>query len=88
MSQSLRKFGAWNEIEQLEYYIRRYQNAIAVIQRTNYIPSSIAGFKSALPGAAAKQSDILRHAKKITPLKKRLRKLTGRCSPLVPKWPR
>ena len=88
MSQIVQRFGAWNEIEKLEYYIRRYQNSIVVIQRTNYIPSSAVGFKSALPGAEAKQEDILRHAKKIVPLKKRLYELTGRCSPLSPKWPR
>ena len=88
MSKIVRRLGAWNEIEKLEYYIRRYQNAIAVIQRTNYIPSSAAGFKSALPGAAAKQKDILRYAREITPLKKKLYEIAGRCSPLSPKWPK
>ena len=88
MSQIVRKFGAWNEVEQLEYYIRRYQNAIVVIQRTSYIPSSIAGFASALPGEKVKREDILRYARKVTALKKQLYVLTGRCSPSTPKWPR
>ena len=88
MSQIVQRFGVWDEIEKLEYYIRRYQNAIVVIQRTNYIPSSAAGFKSALPGAAAKQKDILRYARKIIPFKKRLYDLTGRGSPSSPKWPK
>ncbi len=84
----MKRLGAWSEIEKIEYYIRRYQNAIVVIQRTNYIPSSAVGFISALPGAEAKQKDILRHAEKIIPLKKRLCALTGRCSPSIPKWPK
>ena len=88
MSRILRKLGAWTEVERLEYYIRRYQNAIVVIQRTNYIPTSKFGDRSALPGEQAKQDDILRHARKITLLKKQLYVLTGRCSPSTPKWPK
>lgn len=88
MSQVVQRFGAWTEAEKLEYYIRRYQNAIAVIQKTNYIPNSPAGFQSALPGAEAKQKDILRHAEKITSLKRQLYALTGRCSPFTPRWPK
>ncbi len=88
MSRSVRRFGAWTEEERLEYYIRRYQNAIVVIQRTNYIPSSKFGDRSALPGEQAKQDDILRYARKVTLLKKQLYVLTGRCSPLTPKWPK
>jgi len=88
VSKRIGRLGATREDEQLEYFIRRYQNAIAVIQRTNYIPSSPVGFKSALPGEEAKQEDILRFARKIIPLKKRLYELTGRCSPLSPKWPK
>lgn len=84
----MKRLGALSEIEKIGYYIRRYQNAIVVIQRTNYIPSSALGFKSALPGAKAKQKDILRHAEKIIQLKKRLCNLTGRCSPSTPKWPK
>lgn len=88
MSKRIGRLGATREDEQLEYFIRRYQNAIAVIQRTNYIPSSPVGFKSACPGEAAKQKDILCFARKIISLKKKLYALTGRCSPQSPKWPR
>ena len=41
----------------------------------------------ALGGEAGKRADILEYANKIIELKKRLYKLTGRCSPLCPKWP-
>jgi hypothetical protein len=79
--------GPLREDRKIEYDIRRYQNAISMIQRTNYTPAQIAGFKSALPGEKVKKEHILEYAFKIIDLKKRLYELTGRCSPLRPKWP-
>lgn len=72
------RLGVWTEKEELEYYIRRYQNAIVVLQRT-LGPKDEVG---------QTQVEILRYASKIIPLKQRLRELTGRCSPSSPKWPR
>ena len=83
----MKKCGNLKEDKYLEHYIRRYQNAISMIQRTNYTPAQIAGFKSALPGEKVKKEHILEYAFKIIDLKKRLYELTGRCSPLRPKWP-
>ena len=77
MSKSKRS-GVWTEEESLEYYIRRYQNAIVVIQGS-LRPKDEIGHK---------QVEILRYAKAIIPLKRRLLELTGRCSPSSPKWPR
>ena len=72
-----KKLGAWTEEEQLEYFIRRYQNAIVVLKR------------SSRPKDEREQLrvDILWHAHAIIPLKLRLLELTGRCSPRSPKWP-
>lgn len=72
------RLGAWTEKEELEYFIRRYQNAIVVIQRS-LGPKDEVGYK---------QVEILRYARKIIPLKRRLLELTGKCSPSSPKWPR
>ena len=41
----------------------------------------------ALGGEPVKREHILAYANKIIDLKKRLHKLTGRCSPVSPKWP-
>tara|TARA_R110000824_G_scaffold159590_3_gene334040 strand:+ start:2211 stop:2474 length:264 start_codon:yes stop_codon:yes gene_type:complete len=86
----MKKYGVLREDENLEYYIRKYQSAISMIQRTNYTPAQgdkAVGFKSALPGEKAKREHILEYAFKIIDLKKRLYELIGRCSPLSPKWP-
>ena len=83
----MNRYGVLTEDKHLEYYIRRYQNAISIIQKTNYTPAQAEGFKSALPGEKVKRKHILEYAFKIIELKKRLRELTGRCSPLSPKWP-
>lgn len=72
------KSGAWTEEERLEYYIRRYQNAIVVIQRS-LRPKDEIGHK---------QVEIMWYAEAIIPLKRRLLELTGRCSPSSPKWPK
>ena len=72
------RLGAWTEKEELEYYIRRYQNAIVVLQRS-LGPKDEVGHK---------QVEILRYAGKIIPLKRRLLELTGKCSPSSPKWPK
>ena len=83
----MKKLGALWEDEHLEYYIRRYQHAISVIQNSVYVASSKFESLNAFRGKAAQQEDILNFAHKIIPLKKRLYELTGRCSPSTPKWP-
>ena len=86
----MKKYGNLKEDKCLEHYIRKYQSAISMIQRTNYTPAQgdkAVGFKSALPGEKAKREHILEYAFKIIDLKKRLYELIGRCSPLSPKWP-
>ena len=83
----MKKYGDLKEDQCLEYYIRRYQRAISMIQKTNYTPTQIAEFKSALMGEKVKREHILEYAFKIVELKKRLYKITGRCSPSSPKWP-
>ena len=83
----MKKFGALREDQHLEYYIRRYQNAIRIIQKSIYVASSKFESLNAFRGKKAQQEDILHFAHKIIPLKKRLYELTGRCSPSTPKWP-
>ena len=83
----MRKLGALWEDEHLEYYIRRYQHAIRVIQKATYEKPPQFASMHAFRGKTAQQEDILRFAHKIIPLKKRLYELTGRCSPSIPKWP-
>ena len=78
--------GPLREDEQIGYKIRKYQRALRVIQRTNYMAGEV------MPGQAwggdtVKREHILEYANKIIDLKKRLYELTGRCSPLRPKWP-
>ena len=65
----MKKCGNLKEDKYLEHYIRRYQNAISMIQRTNYTPAQIAGFTSALPGEKVKKEHILEYAFKIIDLK-------------------
>ena len=83
----MKKLGALWEDEHLEYYIRRYQHAISVIQNSVYEAPPQFDNMNAFRGKKAQQEDILRFAYKIIPLKKRLYELTGRCSPSAPKWP-
>ena len=83
----MKKFGALWEDKHLEYYIRRYQHAISVIQKSTYVAPPNFESLNAFRGKKAQQEDILRFAYKIIPLKKRLYELTGRCSPSAPKWP-
>ena len=83
----MKKIGALWEDEHLEYYIRRYQHAISVIQNRVDVASSKFASLNAFRGKKAQQEDILHFAHKIIPLKKRLYELTGRCSPSTPKWP-
>ena len=83
----MQKFGALREEQHLEYYIRRYQHAIRVIQKSTYVAPSQFAQLNAFRGQKAQQEDILCFAHKIIPLKKRLYELTGRCSPSTPKWP-
>ena len=55
-------------------------------QRTNYWAGSYMPGQ-AWGGDSVKRKHILAYAKIIIDLKKRLYKLTGRCSPSYPKWP-
>ena len=78
--------GLLREEKKIEYQIRKYQRALSVIQRVNYEGGQIMPGQ-ALGGESGKRADILEYANKIIELKKRLYKLTGRCSPTIPKWP-
>ena len=78
--------GLVREEQKIEYQIRKYQRALSVIQRVNYEGGQIMPGQ-ALGGESGKRADILEYANKIIELKKRLYKLTGRCSPNIPKWP-
>ena len=77
--------GPLREDEKIEYRIRKYQRALAVIQRENYNCQSKQ--TAAENGEKVKRLDILEYANKIIDLKKRLYELTSRCSPTAPKWP-
>ena len=72
--------GPIREDAKIEYSIRKYQRAISVIGRTLHSRQGIEGDK-------AKRDLILDYAAKIIDLKKRLHELTGRHTPLSPKWP-
>ena len=72
--------GPIREDDKIEYNIRKYQRAISVAVKTPY---SIQG----MGGEEAKRDLILDYATRIIDLKKRLYELTGRHTPLSPKWP-
>ena len=77
--------GPLREDKQIGYKIRKYQRALAMIQRENY---NCQAKRTAYDnGEEVKRLDILEYAQKIIDLKKRLYELTGRCSPEDPKWP-
>ena len=78
--------GPLREESSIEYQIRKYQRALSTIQRTDYLAGYVMPGQ-ALGGEAVKREHILEYANKIIDLKKRLYELTGRCSPLRPKWP-
>ena len=78
--------GPLREDEQIGYKIRKYQRALSIIQRTDYMAGYVMPGQ-ALGGEAVKREHILVYANKIIDLKKRLYELTGRCSPTDPKWP-
>ena len=77
--------GPLDEVGAIEYRIRKYQRGISVMRRED----SCNHFKYLDDrGAKPTQRDhILDHAQKIIALKRRLRSLTGRATPLAPKWP-
>ena len=72
--------GPIREDAKIEYNIRKHQRAISVAVKTPY---SIQG----MGGDEAKREHILDLAMHIISLKKRLYELTGRHTPLSPKWP-
>ena len=72
--------------KQIGYTIRKYQRALSVIQRTDYMAGNLMPGQ-AWGGDAVKREHILEYANKIIYLKTRLYELTGRCSPEDPKWP-
>ena len=78
--------GPLREDRTIEYQIRKYQRALSMVQRTDYLAGNIMPGQ-ALGGEAGKRKHILEYANKIIDLKKRLYELTGRCSPTDPKWP-
>jgi len=78
--------GPIREDSKIEYQIRKYQRALGMTQKTDYMAGHYMPGQ-ALGGDSAKRKRILEYANKIIDLKKRLYKLTGRCSPLRPKWP-
>ena len=78
--------GPLREERGIEYRIRKYQRGLDMIQKTDYLAGHYMPGQ-ALGGESVKRDHILAYANKIIDLKKRLYKLTGRCSPLSPKWP-
>ena len=78
--------GPLREDRTIEYQIRKYQRALGMIHRTDYNAGHYRPGQ-AWGGDTVKKQDILAYANKIIDLKKRLYELTGRCSPLRPKWP-
>ena len=78
--------GPLREDKQIGYDIRKYQRALSIIQRTDYMAGYVMPGQ-ALGGETVKRAHILEYANKIINLKKRLYDLTGRCSPEDPKWP-
>jgi len=78
--------GPLREDRTIEYQIRKYQRALSIIQKTDYRAGSYRPGQ-ALGGDSVKREHILAYANIIIDLKKRLYELTGRCSPLRPKWP-
>lgn len=78
--------GPLREDMDIEYRIRKYQHGLSMIQKTDYRAGHYMPGQ-ALGGESVKRDHILAYANKIIDLKKRLYKLTGRCSPLSPKWP-
>ena len=78
--------GPLREDIDIEYRIRKYQYGLSMIQKTDYRAGHYKPGQ-ALGGEKVKRKHILEYAFKIVDLKKRLYELTGRCSPLSPKWP-
>ena len=78
--------GHLREDRTIEYQIRKYQRALSIIQKMDYRAGHYRPGQ-ALGGDSVKREHILTYANKIIDLKKRLYELTGRCSPLRPKWP-
>ena len=78
--------GPLREDKQIGYDIRKYQRALSIIQRTDYMAGYVMPGQ-ALGGETVKRAHILEYANKIIDLKKRIYELTGRCSPEAPKWP-
>ena len=78
--------GPLREDLKIEYQIRRCQRALGMIQKTDYMAGAYMPGQ-ARGGNAVKRQHILEYANIIIELKKRLYELTGRCSPLRPKWP-
>ena len=72
--------GPLREDLKIEYSIRRHQRAILTISRTLHS-------KQGVEGERVKRDLILDYVAKIIDLKKRLHELTGRHTPLAPKWP-
>ena len=73
--------GPPREDQKIEYSIRRLQYAIKQINKVDYS-------REGMGGMATQKSIIMDYAFKIIELKKRLHELTGRHSPIYPKWPR
>ena len=78
--------GPLREDRTIEYQIRKYQRALSIIQKMDYRAGHYRPGQ-ALGGDSVKREHVLTYANKIIDLKKRLYELTGRCSPLRPKWP-
>jgi len=72
--------GPLREDLKIEYSIRRYQRAITTISRTLHSKQGVEGDK-------VKRDLILDYTARVIDLKKRLYELTGRYTPLSPKWP-
>ena len=67
------------DIQKIEYTIRRYERGLSVL----LLSEKRAGPHTKEEYGYAIQS----YAVKIAALKKELKKLTGRCTPSIPRWP-
>jgi len=67
------------DIQKIEYAIRKYERGLSVL----LLSEKRAGTHTKEEYGCAIQS----YAVKIAALKKELKKLTGQCTPSIPRWP-
>ena len=73
------------EVQDTEYYIRRYQRAIQVVKGGDYSYEGVEWWTFFTKESQRVQ--IMYYARKVIELKKKLYGLTGFCSPRQSRWP-